>query len=69
LRCLAAFAATPFREGVVERKAQAGILASPNGSGLQLRDSAGLDRSSPLCVALPGGWRTCTSAIQLARGI
>jgi hypothetical protein len=32
----------------MERKAQAGILASPIEPGLQLRDSAGLNRSSPI---------------------
>jgi hypothetical protein len=31
----------------MERKVQAGILASPIKPGLQLRDSAGLNRSSP----------------------
>jgi hypothetical protein len=37
-----------FRESLVGAKAQAGYLASPSGSELQLRDSAGLNRSSPI---------------------
>jgi hypothetical protein len=38
----------PFREGLAGAKAQAGHLASLSDSELQLRDSAGLNRSSPI---------------------
>jgi hypothetical protein len=49
---------TPFHEGAMERKAQAGILASPTDRGYSCGTAPDWTGLPPLGAALPGDGRT-----------